>query len=504
MAGSEGQFGSQVSSSNLATQIMYYSFAAFVPATLTLLSSSVFTRMFSTGAYGLYTVVVTVVLIMSATLSQWLQQPINRYIPGMSRSERHEFLGLVSSFLIAICIVVILGAALASTILRHSTRVLPYVIPTAIYLGAQVWFTVLGTVLQADFQARRYASIQTLNSIIRFAVSLVFALWIFKSPVALVWGIDSGLLLLIPVLLFTSNVLNSTNGSYIDLRDSNRRKLFYKITSYGLPMVGFFLAMNILGLSDRIIIGVIRGPSEVGIYSASYSLISGGVGLLTAPVITAAHPFLMRAWSLRDEKNAARWLGTIASNILSLGIITIGGVWLLAPFLARVFLGVNFRSGSSIMPIVVAGLVAMSFATYAHKPFEFRERTSFMMVLAVCVAIANLFLNVLFVPRFGYVASAWVTLFCYLLYAVITVALGQRLLRWNISWKELSLVVMSVATGLAATKLLQGELRGHYFWLEFPTIAIVYMLISSIPIVFVNRGHLRKMLFKSKPGQEPL
>jgi O-antigen/teichoic acid export membrane protein len=159
-------------------------------------------------------------------------------------------------------------------------------------------------------------------------------------------------------------------------------------------------------------------------------------------MLLAAHPFLMKAWSLGHRDAAGRWLGRIAGWYITAGALATAGVWLLGPELAAVFLGADFRAGSVILAPVVAGLVLWQLGMYTHKPMEFAGRTGQMFAVALAVASLKVVLNVMLLPAYGYQAAAWTTMGCFALYVAITWIIGQSTVRWRPDVRRILLMVV--------------------------------------------------------------
>ena len=69
-----------------------YAPASLVPAAISVLSVSIFTRLFNPSAYGQYALVVTTVSIVTSFLSAWIQQSTLRYRAHfVERGWRNDF-----------------------------------------------------------------------------------------------------------------------------------------------------------------------------------------------------------------------------------------------------------------------------------------------------------------------------------------------------------------------------------------------------------------------------
>ncbi|MEK8126906.1 oligosaccharide flippase family protein [Paenibacillus filicis] len=483
----------------LVTQIKHYSIAVAIPALISLLSSAIFTRLFEINEYGIYASVFSIVGIVTTVLSQLFKQPIVRYASGGKEEEIEKILTLTFYGLILVSVLITTVILLLFNN-KFFLDYREYLIPSGIFGILSITFSIMSAILQSQLQSAYYSKIEVLNNVFKFIFSVLFAFSLSKSPVALLWGaIAAWMLLFFPLLrrLKSDVVLTVRVKMYKvkELLHSSRKMLMY-----GTPMMIWFLASSVLSISDRIIINIFRGSEEVGIYSASYNLVSGTIGLISMPVSIAAYPFLMSAWSKGHKGEVVHWLGTVSAMILSSGIVLLGGCWLFYVDIAEIFLGENFRVGSSIMPVALAGMVFMSFAHYAHKPFEFYEKTTNIMLLIIFIALINIILNVLLVPFFGYKIAAWTTLICYFLYSIFGYLSGRKLLNWSVKWKLPVVTLCSAVFAIAVVKLIS-----YYFVIENVFLHLLlgisfYTLVCLIPLAMIYKKQILVTMRKRIKG----
>lgn len=437
------------SGKELLRQIPKYAMGIGGPALVAALSTAIFTRLFEAQAYGAFMVAWAGVNIAASFFGQWLQQPIGRYLAGASPEEEQRLLASLWPGLgILLAVVIMLGSGGAFIISEYKAAYSNIWLPATVLVALQVVVAVGTVVLQARMQANIFASQQILLSLGRFFFPLFFFYFFTHESQALLWGYVIAALCVIPFSLNRSGLWATLYGGSWGIRE--RLSGLKEMASYGLPMTAWFVATNILSMSDRLIIGYFRGEVEAGIYSANYSLMNGTVGLVTAPILSATWPFLMRAWGSGDKQEAERWLGNIATAVLGCGIGLFSFVAVLAQDLANLLLGPGFRSGAFVMPIVVGGMVAFSVATYAHKPFEFHGKTKSMVLMALLAGGLNVLLNMLFVPVWGYGAAAIATLMSYIFYTLLAIFFGRRLLSWRWNLKLIVVAISSSVIGGAA------------------------------------------------------
>lgn len=457
----------------LKRAIRHYVPASIVPPALAVAAAAVFTRVFLPDEYGYYSIAMSTALLITALGAEWLKQGINRFLPGEQRAHRVKRLkaaaslatsGLVVALLLVAVPVVALVNVLAGSIW------LAYAVPAALMVVTGVVFGVAGVVLQAEMRAARFTWIRVSESLARFGLAVAIVFTVYRNAGGLIWAAAASLGLA-GLIAWRAAGLSSPVLA-LAMRRSGRRALRL-LARYGVPMIGWWFASRLLHMSDRYVILAFRGSSEVGIYSVAYDLVFGGGSIVAAPALMAAHPFLMSAWSRGDRRQAAQWLATTTEWVLVAGLWVTAVLFVFSEDVAALLLGVEYRAGHVVMPVVFAGVVAWQVGLYTHKPLEFSKRTMLMFAVVAAVALVNLVANVLIVPRYGYVGAAYTTLASYGLYAIVTAGIGQRVVRWGLPRARLFrwlAIVLAGTAGLFAVRSLVHPSLGYLGSLGVATI----------------------------------
>lgn len=415
--------------------------AALIPAAASLAAVSIFTRIFDSADFGRYSLAIATVAILSVLLSGWIQQSILRYLPRFKAEGRlQEFTAKTKGLLAVVGLVV--AVAILITYFAAGSHVGSYralYLPALALLLTEVFFLNLGAAYQADQRAGRYAASRIAASILRLGLALALVLAVERSIEWLLVGSALGQLV---VVIFMWRSVGNKGVSF----DSSFMRTF---AAYGLPLIGWALGGQILGLSDRFVIAAFRNEAEVGIYSANYGLFSMGFGLVTGPLLMAAHPLIIGAWE-RGEAEAIPPAMTSFSRIyllLALPVVAVPSA--LSREFAALFLGADFREGHRIVPFVLSGAAVWGLSMYGHKGLELMERTRVMFAMIVVAALVNLGLNFAFVPRYGYGAAAVATLVAYSIYVVLVYAASRRTMTWRVPW-------LAAARGVGAALVAAG------------------------------------------------
>ena len=78
------------------------------------------------------------------------------------------------------------------------------------------------------------------------------------------------------------------------------------------------------------------------------------------------------------------------------------------------------------MPILLMANIFLGIYYNQSVWYKLTEKTSYGAGLAIFGAIITLVLNMVFIPKYGYMASAWATLICYASMMIASYFLGRK------------------------------------------------------------------------------
>ena len=215
-------------------------------------------------------------------------------------------------------------------------------------------------------------------------------------------------------------IVNTTVGVVFYIINLFKGKVFYNkeywkfALKFNIPLVPHYLSNTILGQADRIMINSYSGQSQVGIYSLSYN-----ISMMLSIVVSALNSSYV-PWTYRKMKEGNRTVIGKYSNyiLLILGICMMVGC-LVAPEIIM-FLGtVEYMEAKWIVaPVMVGSYFTMLYSLFANIEFYY-EKNIAIMVASVIAAFANIVLNAVSIPVFGYIAAGYTTMVCYMLLALM-------------------------------------------------------------------------------------
>ena len=208
------------------------------------------------------------------------------------------------------------------------------------------------------------------------------------------------------------------------------------IVQFGLPFLPAAIFTIIMEGADRFILKIMLNESMVGIYSAGYKL--GIFGLLIIMAFNMGwSPYFLRH---NNDTNANANYSTIATILLGLygfiGII----LTILTPqveyfsIFGYTLIGSEYFEGLSIVPIILLSYYFFGIYVLMMPRIYKYEHTKKIVHFRFVGAISNIILNVIFIPKFGILGSAFATLISFAIMAFYIFNFGNRLeyIQYNI------------------------------------------------------------------------
>lgn len=178
---------------------------------------------------------------------------------------------------------------------------------------------------------------------------------------------------------------------------------------YCLPYIPHLLSLTVLNSMDKIMITNMLGAEENALYSIAYTC-GTAVTLLLVSMNTAFAPWL---GNQLHEENYEK-IRKFTYKYVFLFIVLAFGIMLLTPEILWILGDDEYREAMYVMPPVACGCIAQFLYTMFVNVEQFEKKTVWMAIASISAAILNYLLNLLFIPKFGYIAAADTTLISFI------------------------------------------------------------------------------------------
>lgn len=225
----------------------------------------------------------------------------------------------------------------------------------------------------------------------------------------------------IPTLLVggTLFIVNFVRGKKLFSREYWRYAL-----GFNIPLLAYYLSQMIFNQSDRIMIGRMVGNDKAALYGVACSLATVLSFVINAINGSYVPWFYGKLKSGQQHENKRISLGIS----LVLAILLSGVIWF-APEIILIFTNRNYVEASQCVPPVALSTFLLFYAQLFINVEFYHEQKRRLVWASVGAATANLILNCICIPRFGYVAAAYTTLVSYILFVLCNCLAMKDLLR---------------------------------------------------------------------------
>jgi O-antigen/teichoic acid export membrane protein len=282
--------------------------------------------------------------------------------------------------------------------------------------------------LRAEEKALQFAGINFASIFINVLLNLVFMLILFdpNNPEKGVFYILLANLIssaIKPVLLYKD---------FLQISFKPNGQLIRAMLLYAAPLVIAGFAGIINETLDRILLKHLlynaSGPSslmhaeaQVGIYSACYKL-AMLVTIIIQAFRYAAEPFFF-AQDKNENKNQI--YVKVMNYFLAFLCLIFLGVSLNIDILKHFIQNEAYWVGLGVVPILLLANVFLGVYYNQSIWYKLSNKTKFGAYIAISGAILTIGINLIFIPIYGYWASAWATLTVYAFQMVLSYVLGQ-------------------------------------------------------------------------------
>lgn len=271
--------------------------------------------------------------------------------------------------------------------------------------GISVFFGVIGcewlNIIYEDF------AFVTIRYIVFQTVAVLLTFLLVKEPGDLIkYAIISQIA---GVFANVSNVIHFRLKWNIKYTPIFKREVFSHL-KYVLVLFANAVSMLIYVNSDITIIGIMRGDTEVGIYSVAVKIYTIVKQLLNAMMLVAV-PRMARWTNNKQKKELDKQLNEILQGLLIFLIPAIVGLFSLSKDIIIVLSGEEYVTAYKALKVLA---ITLCFSTgvcfYSNLVLIPNNMEKHILRATIISALVNIVLNVIFIPMFGFIAAAYTTL----------------------------------------------------------------------------------------------
>ncbi len=388
----------QVGARRLTLDVAVQILARIANLALGVVVTLVLVHALGSNSFGLWSTLFAITQITSSFGELGLNQiAVSRAASEPDRE--HEWLGSLLSLRLLLAVPITLASIAAVFLLvsSHEGRVAGTLLSLVLLAGAA---GTLSVVFQLRVRNHISMAILTMNSIVWGAGVIVVAI---ASG-----GIVAFAAVFLAVTVFTTAVTAVLASRTAVVSMHGVRRLWRPMLRVGLGLGAAGILVTLYVKLDQILVFKIAGSHQAGLYGADYRLldqiqfIPTSVMTTLFPLIAAAHP---------HNRDRVRNLLQMSAEYLTMASLPILAFTIVAadPIVTLLF-GKQFGPAAPALPILAGAFVSISFGYLVGNMVVILEIQRLFLRYAAIGLVLNAVLNVLFIPRYGFVAAAWITL----------------------------------------------------------------------------------------------
>ena len=398
------------------------------------------THFFKPEIYSHITYGTGLINMVNLVFMGWITQSATRYVSQYQNStEESDFFKTIFTAQVIIGLSVILSAVLISFTVGLT-------VPADIfryYIFMFIGFSLAQFLLPLLAYMRRIKLNLVLSvgsNLIKLLLTLIF-ITIFKNndktPVAalLSYGITD--LVIAIIIILRINAFKHLKVGKV------KKEIFITLFSFSFPFLGVNITTALLNQSDRLIVQPLAGDTQLGIYSANYSISSMVLLMISTGVMRGVYPVLLKSFNKNEPKQAAELLSQAIRYYLLIALPAVTGLVSLSARISDMFLGEQYFENGFVISVVAIGLLCSGLVEYSNKSWELTADTRPIFRNTVISAGLNIVINIVFIPVYGYRTAAVSTFISFFVYLCLSVLGSRKKIRWYI--KQGSLIKMVFA-----------------------------------------------------------
>ncbi|WP_299533781.1 oligosaccharide flippase family protein [Ulvibacterium sp.] len=405
----------------LFKQTAIYGLATVLPRMLSFLLLPLYTALLNTAGYGEVSVIFAWFAIFNVLLAYGMETAFFRFY-----SQEEDKNKVISTSLLSILGTTgffVFVALLFQESMAEITGIAVQYIRYAIFILALDALVIVPFAwLRANERPTRYAVIKILNVSLNFGLNVFFLLFLPKIVHGNPGGLLSGLYRenFEISYIFISNLIASgvtlTLMSHLYLRQPFffDKPLWHKMIRYSMPIMIAGVAFTVNEVFDRILLEWLLpediAKSEVGKYSACYKL-ALFMTLFATAFRMGIEPFFFNHFKTENPQKA---YAQVTNYFVVLGSIILLSVVVFADVLKVIFVrNEAYWEAMSIVPLIVLASFFLGIYHNLSVWYKVTDKTKIGAYISLIGALLTIVINMAFIPRFGYTASAVATLVAY-------------------------------------------------------------------------------------------
>ena len=222
--------------------------------------------------------------------------------------------------------------------------------------------------------------------------------------------------------------------------------------NFSLPVIFHTISSVILAQADRTMILSLRSSSEAGIYGLAYQF-----GSLPQVIVTTCENIWVPWLTKMMHEKKYQLINQMVEHYILLVAVLCAEIMLISPEILKIMTVEDYYDAIFLISPIIAATFFLFLATISVDVEYFEKNTRSVAANSAIVALINIVLNFLFIPKYGAIAATFTTLSSYfmlfLLHYFTVKSIRKELLKPNMYFVPVMIVmIVMVITELLAAQ----------------------------------------------------
>lgn len=453
----------------LVSDTLIYGTFTILQRFLSFFMMPLYVRYLDKGDYGNITNIFAIIAIMMVIYSFGFENAFYRFYNDDKKERVFS-----TSFLF----VVFWGAILSGILIAFNSFIFPFigeaenidemVLYASIVLFIDIIMLVPFANLRMERKTIKFSIYKFLTILIAIGCNIYFIAYKGKSGeyafISQIIASSIGVLILLPIIF---------KNFTLDIKSS----LYKEMIRYGLPTVPASASTLLLRSGDHILIPHLaeNGKEALAEYAANYKLALPMMMFVTT-FDYAWKPFYLSSYKEPDAKQ-------FFTKVLNIFVFVACLIFLLVTFFIQDIVAIeifgksilpeDYQAGLRVIPYAMGGYFLLGLFNFFSMGLNIEKKTKFFPRAVGVAVVFNIVANIVLIPIYGYMASAWITLISYFISTFIIFKISKIIYPLNYNYKKIA--------GLIAITLLLFSVK---FYTDTISFGFVYELIMIFAFVF--------------------
>ena len=219
--------------------------------------------------------------------------------------------------------------------------------------------------------------------------------------------------------------------------------LFKEALSFGAPLIAFEVSSIALAFSDRYLITYFCGVEQLGIYTAGYTLCFYIADLIKQPLNLSIVPIYLRLYTEKGVDATVTFIREIVGYVFLVICPVFAGTCAIKEDLLVLLASDKYSEASAVIPWVLGSTLLYGCQPIIAAGFTIKKQTRGVSVIIVIGASLNVLLNLILLPRFGFIGAAWSTALAYVGVLFAMTIISARIFPLSLPYGRIAFYLLS-------------------------------------------------------------